>query len=89
MMTVFRITGLVVANDLSLFEPFHGVWGPYAEILPNKNTSAMWSTCTYCILRASYDAIIIRIGSSICPCICVGSIDVTDDWLGRSRYAKR
>ena len=37
--------GLVVSNDLSLFEPFHGVWGPYAAILPNHNASTMWSTC--------------------------------------------
>jgi hypothetical protein len=41
-----------VVRDMSLFEPFHGVWGPYAEILPHNSTGSrgnavgsQWSTC--------------------------------------------
>eukprot|EP01047_Picozoa_sp_COSAG01_P068701 COSAG01_NODE_9990_length_2281_cov_4.881302_1_plen_732_part_10 len=34
---------LRVVNDLSLFEPFHGTWGPYPGILPPNVSS--WVTC--------------------------------------------
>lgn len=50
-------SGIAVVRDMSLFEPFHGVWGPYAEVLPPNTTSttggminttdSQWSTCMY------------------------------------------
>lgn len=43
-----RRSGMAVINDLSLFEPFHGMWGPYPAILPkpqDDGASLRWSTC--------------------------------------------